>query len=159
MKNIRIILLGQLLLVILVFVFCVCLASDAGMSAVTWFIDFPSLITILIFLILGLLIMGAWKDFIKSFSVGIKKYNLLELKNIISAVGAAQKLTVYGALFSVIVSIVLVLGNLADFSHMGVNLAVALMTGLYAVIIEFFLLPLKLNAEKKMNEEMDLDDE
>ena len=91
MKNIRIILLGQLLLVILVFVFCICLASDAGMSAVTWFIDFPSLITILIFLIPGLLIMGAWKDFIKSFSVGIKKYNLLELKNIISAIGAAQK--------------------------------------------------------------------
>lgn len=69
----------------------ICLASDAGMSAVTWFIDFPSLITILIFLIPGLLIMGAWKDFIKSFPVGIKKYNLLELKNIISAVGAAQK--------------------------------------------------------------------
>lgn len=159
MKNIRIVLLGQLLLVVLVFVLVICFTSDAGLSAANWFLDVTSLIMILLFLIPGLLIMGEWKDFIKSFSVGIKRYSLLELKNIISAVGAAQKLTVYGALFSVIVSIVLVLGNLADLSHMGINLAVALMTGLYAVIIEFFLLPLKLNAEKKMNEEMDLDDE
>ena len=30
------------------------------------------------------------------------------------------------------------------------------LSGFYAVIIEFLLLPLKLNAERKMNEEMDL---
>ena len=135
MKNIRSVLIGQLLLVILVFAFCICLASDAGISAVYRFIDLPSLIMILLFLIPGLLIMGEWKDFIKSFSVGIKKYSLLELKNIIGAVGAAQKLTIYGALFSIIVSTILVMGNLTDLSFMGLNLAVALISGLYAVII------------------------
>jgi len=134
-------------------------SGDAGMSAAAWFADVVSLLLIVLFLIPGLLIIREWKDFIKAFSVGIKDYSLLELKNIIGAVGAAQKLTICGALFSIIVSIVLILGNLSDYQYIGPNLAVALLTGLYAVIIEFFLIPLKLNAEKKMNEEMDLDDE
>ncbi len=160
MKNIRMVLLGQFLLVAFVFILCICMASgDSGMSAAAWFADVVSLLLILLFLIPGLLIMREWKDFIKAFSVGIKDYSLLELKNIIGAVGAAQKLTIFGALFSIIVSIVLILGNLSDYKYIGPNLAVALLTGLYAVIIEFFLIPLKLNAEKKMNEEMDLDDE
>ena len=99
--------------------------------------------------------MGAWKDFTKAFSVGIKPYSLLELKNIIEAVDAAQKLTVFGALFAIIISGVQIMGRLVP-SMMGPGLAVCFLSGLYAVIIEFLLLPLRLNAERKMNEEMDL---
>jgi uncharacterized oligopeptide transporter (OPT) family protein len=116
----------------------------------------PSLLIIVLFLIPGLLIMGAWKDFTRSFSVGIKKFSLLELKNIIEAVNAAQKLTIYGALFAIIISSVLLMGHLDDPASFGPKLAVCFLSGLYAVIIEFLLLPLRLNAEKKMNEEMDL---
>ena len=54
---------------------------------------------------------------------------------------------------------VLLLGKIDDLSRIGANLAVCLLTGFYAVIVEFFLLPLRLNAERKMNEEMDLGDE
>ena len=99
--------------------------------------------------------MGAWKDFINAFSVGIKPFSLLQLKNIIEAVDAAQKLTVCGALFAIIISGVLIMGRL-DSSMMGPNLAVCFLSGFYAVIIEFLLLPLRLNAERKMNEEMDM---
>ena len=49
-----------------------------------------------------------YKDFIKSFSVGIKKYSLLELKNIIGAVDFAQKMTVFAALLAIIVSSILI---------------------------------------------------
>ena len=103
--------------------------------------------------------MGEWKDFLKSFSVGIKDYKLLELKNITEAVGAAQKLTIFGALFAIITSAILLLGNLSDPETIGPNLAVCFLSGFYTVIIEFFLLPLKLNAERKMNEEMDMEDD
>ena len=96
------------------------------------------------------------KDFIKAFSVGIKPFSLLQLKNIIEAVDAAQKLTVYGALFAIIISGVLIMGRLNDPSTLGPNLAVCFLSGFYAVIIEFLLLPLRLNAERRMNEEMDL---
>ncbi len=87
---------------------------------------------------------------------GIKSYSLLELKNIIGAVDAAQKLTIYAALFAIIISGVLLMGRLDDPNTIGPNLAVCFLDGLYAVIIEFLLLPLRLNAERKMNEEMDL---
>lgn len=157
-KNIRTVLFGQLLIVVLVFVFLIAMANGDA-SVALWFIDLPSLITLLLILIPGLIITGEWKDFIKSFSVGIKKYRLLELKNIIGAVAAAQKLTVFGALLAVITSCVLILGQINDPERLGQNLAVCFLIGLYAVIIEFFLLPLRLNAERKMNEEMDFEDE
>lgn len=156
-KNIRIILVGELILFFAVFIFTVVISF--GASSFVRFIDLPSLLLILLILNPGLLIMGEWKDFIKSFSVGIKEYRLLELKNIIEAVGAAQKLTVFGALFAVIVSAILVLGNISDPGKIGPHLAVCFLSAFYASIIEFLLLPLKLNAERKMNEEMDLGDE
>lgn len=155
MKNIRLVLAGELILFILVFMLNV-LGGSWGMSAIYWFLDFPSLLLIVLIFVPGLLIMGEWKNFLKAFSVGIKPYSLLELKNIIGAVDAAQKLTIYAALFAIIISGVLVMGRLDDPSTIGPNLAVCFLAGLYAVIIEFLLLPLRLNAERKMNEEMDL---
>ena len=155
MKNIRLVLLGEFLLFLVIFLFSV-LLGGWGLSAISWFLDLPSLSLIAFVLFPGLLIMGAWKDFIKAFSVGIKPFSLLQLKNIVEAVGAAQKLTVYGALFAIIISGVLIMGRLNDPSTLGPNLAVCFLSGFYAVIIEFLLLPLRLNAERKMNEEMDL---
>ena len=155
MKNIRLVLIGELILFIVVFMINV-LGGSWGTSAILWFLDLPSLLLIALIFVPGLLIMGQWKDFIKAFSVGIRPYSLLELKNIIGAVDAAQKLTVYAALFAIIISGVLVMGRLDDPSTIGPNLAVCFLAGLYAVIIEFLLLPLRLNAERKMNEEMDL---
>ena len=155
-NNIRVVLFGELVLLILIFLLCL---SNGAISSILWFVDFPSMILIALVFIPGLLIMGEWKDFLKSFSVGIRHYSLLELKNIIGAVTAAQKLTVLGALFSIITSGILVAGHLDDLTTIGPCLAVCFLSGLYAVIVEFFLLPLRLNAERKMNEEMDLGDE
>ena len=155
MKNIRFVLVGELILFIVVFMINI-LGGSWGMSAVLWFLDLPSFLLIALIFVPGLLIMGEWKNFIKAFSVGIKHYGLLELKNIIGAVDAAQKLTVYGALFAIIISGVLLMGRLDDPATIGPNLAVCFLAGFYAVIIEFLLLPLRLNAERKMNEEMDL---
>ncbi|MBQ6441512.1 MAG: hypothetical protein IJJ13_02830 [Lachnospiraceae bacterium] len=159
MKNIRLVLLGELILFVAIFGVNLFSWAVGGLSNIAWFLDLPSIILIVAVLIPGLLIMGEWKDFIKSFSVGIKPYTLLELKNIIGAVSAAQKLTVFGALFAIITSGILIIGRLDNPEKLGPNLAVCFLAGFYAVIIEFFLLPLRLNAERKMNEEMDLGDE
>lgn len=158
MKNIRVVLLGELILLIVICLFNI-LMGGWGLSSIRWFLDLPSLVLIILVLIPGLLIMGIWKDFIKSFSVGIKKYSLLELKNIIGAVDFAQKMTVFATLLVIIVSSSLTLGNIEKLSVLGPSLAVCFLAGLYAVIIEFFLLPLRLNAEREMNKEMDLGDE
>ena len=155
MNNIRLVLIGELLLFIAVFMMTV-LGGSWGMSAVLWFLDLPSILLIVLIFVPGLLIMGEWKNFLKAFSVGIRPFSFLELKNIIGAVDAAQKLTIYAALFAIIISGVLLMGRLDDPYTIGPNLAVCFLAGLYAVIIEFLLLPLRLNAERKMNEEMDL---
>ena len=155
MKNIRLVLIGELILFIAVFMMTV-LGGSWGMTAALWFLDLPSILLIVLIFVPGLLIMGEWKNFLKAFSVGIRPFSLLELKNIIGAVDAAQKLTIYAALFAIIISGVLLMGRLDDPYTIGPNLAVCFLAGLYAVIIEFLLLPLRLNAERKMNEEMDL---
>ena len=154
--NIRIILLGELILLVAVFGFNLILTGWSG--SFLWFIDLPSLLLIVLVLVPGLMIMREWKDFVRSFSVGIRQYSLLELKNITEAVIAAQKLTVYGSLFAILVSLIVLLGKLDEPSSLGPNMAVCLLTGFYAVVVEFFLLPLRLNVERKMNEEMDMED-
>ncbi len=158
MKNIRLVLVGELVLFIAVSIFTI-VVCGGGIASVGLYADVPSILFIVLILVPGLLIMGEWKNFINSFSVGIKHFSLLELKNIIGAVGAAQKLTVFAALFAIFISGVMILARLDDISTIGPNLAVCFLSGFYAVIIEFFLLPLRLNAERKMNEEMDMGDE
>ena len=157
-KNIRVVLIGEIILLAALFLINLVLSTGNPGPAIVWFADIPSLLLILLILIPGLLIMGEWRDFIKAFSIGIKPYSLLELKNIIGAVEAAQKLTVYGALLAIITSGILLLGRMDDLSRIGANLVVCFLSGFYAVIVEFLLLPLRLNAERKMNEEMDLED-
>lgn len=158
MKNIRVILLGELLLFILVFCF-VLFACNGDLTGITWYLDIPSIVFMLVFIIPGLMIMGVWKDFLKAFSVGIKEYRLLELKNIVGAVAAAQKVVVYAALLSMLISAVVILAHLSETFTIGPNLAVCFLSAFYAVIFEFLLLPLRLNAERKMNAEMDFEDE
>ena len=157
-KNIRIVLLGEIILLVALFLFNLILCTGDPVSAIAWYIDLPSLLLILLIQIPGMIIMGEWKDFLKAFSVGIRHYTLLELKNITEAVGAAQKLTVYGALLVILTSGIIVMGRLGDPSTIGPNLAVCFLAGFYAVIAEFLLLPLRLNAERTMNEEMDFED-
>ncbi len=108
MKNIRLVLIGEILLFIVIFLLNILIGSW-GTSAIIWFIDLPSLLLIALVLFPGL-----------------------------------------------IISAVLLMGRLDDPSTIGPYLAVCFLSGFYAVIIEFLLLPLKLNAERKMNEEMDL---
>lgn len=159
-RNIRFVLLGQLVLLIILFVFnlVLCMGNE-WFYALTLYFDIPSLLLILIILIPGLIIFGEWKNFTKAFSVGIKEYSLLELKNIIQAVKAAQILTILAALFAMLTSVVIILIKVFDTMLIGPNLAVCVLSGFYAAIIEYFLLPLRLNAEHKMNEEMDFEDE
>ena len=159
-KNIRMVLLGELILFIALFLFNLFMCTG-NLFNLEIFFDIPSLLFILIILIPGLMIMGEWKNFTKAFSVGIKEFTLLELKEIIQAVKAAQALTLFGALFAILSSVVIILIKVFEIDSMliGPNLAVCLLSGFYAAIIEYFLLPLRLNAEHKMNEEMDFEDE
>lgn len=120
-------------------------------------IDLPSVLAILIIAIPSLVFMGEWKNFLKAFSVGRKKYTLLELKNINGAVSACQKLILYAGILEFIYTIIIILGCLDDPAALGPNVCVAVLTTFYAVFFECLLIPVKVNAERVMNEEIDID--
>ena len=156
-RNIKLILLLELLPLLTV-ILMIGVISDVNLKHyfITLF-DVYALMGILLITISGMFIMGIWKDFGKAFSVGSKKYSLLELKSIVEAVSICQKLVLYSGLIVVLVSTIIVLGQLTDVSGFGKSIASAIISGLYVVIIELFLLPIRGNAAHVMNVEIDID--
>lgn len=149
----------EFILLIPVFLVIKLTCMGPGFGSFAWFIDFPSILGILLFAIPGLMILGEWKNFCKAFSVGQTEYKLVELKNILEAVKTCQRLVVLGGLFEMIVGFVAMMGNLADPATIGPNLAVITLSGFYVVILEYFLLPLSVNIQKAINEGMELNEE
>ena len=142
---------------LILFIVLLLISGSNILNTLTYLIDFVSLIVIILVTIPPLIIMGEFGNFIKAFSVGKKKYTLLELKSINGAVAACQKLLLYGGIIVIIVELVIILSRIDDLSFIGPNLAVAILLMLYIAIFEYLLIPVKLNAEKTMNEEMDID--
>lgn len=154
MKNVAGVLIGEGILFVAVCL-CILLLGGGGVTSIALLIDVPSLLFVLLTLVPGLIIMGDGKDFIRAFSVGSSRYSPEQLSNIIGAVEAAQRLTAYGAVIAVVVSGVLVLKDLNDLAVLGPRLAVCFLSPLYAAFIELLLLPLKRNAQRRMNMIMD----
>lgn len=156
-RNIKLVLVLELVLLIVVFWVIGLITSEDMNLYWTSLIDVCSFAGILLITIPGLFIMGKWKDFRRAFSVGKKKYSLLELKGIVESVSVCQKLVVYGGLIELLILLIVILGELADLSSMGPKLSFVIILALYVVVFEFFLLPLRSNAVQAMNEEMDID--
>lgn len=152
-KNIVFVILKELLLFMVIFMMSILMSGQS--MAVSCFVDSPSLSFILLFLIAGLIIIKEWNHFIKAFSVGIKPYTMGELKCILKAVDAAQKLSLLGAFAAIAIHGIFLVNSLEMLSFVGSDMAKMFLSGFYGTIISFILLPLKLNVEHIMNEEMD----
>lgn len=156
-SDIRLVLLAQLIILIIAYMWMLisCLGTNFKMG---YFVDSPTLIGLFLIVGLGMTVMKVWKDFGKAFSVGRKEYSLLELKNILEAVKVFQKLVLLGGMFELYIGLIYTLTRLDDFSTMGLSLWIAILPGFYIVITEFFLLPLFINTQKTINEEMAFDE-
>lgn len=131
--------------------------TSGSLYEAIYFIDIPSIIIILIVLVPGMFILDCQKNFIKSFSVGTKKYSLLELKDIKLAVIACQKLVIFASTFASVFSFIILLQNYFDSKEtFGPNLAVVCLSIFYGAFLEYLLFPLRLNTERAINKEMDL---
>lgn len=158
-KNVKMmVLLELLLLVISLIVIGYWMGGTAFI--IENFIDCMSFAGLLVVVVLGLIIIGEWKNFIMAFSVWEKKYSILELKNIIGAVSACQRFVLYVGIMELLLQTIIILSQLRDeLLVINANLAVALLTVFYMMILEFLLVPLKVNADKALNEEIDFDTE
>ena len=114
---------------------------------ITYLIDLPSMIILLIVIIPALIQTGLWKDFNNSFRLTVGKKlsgSFKEIKRAIAAVQLVRKSAMYAAIFSVCISFVIIMTQLSRPEVFGVNLAVAVLSILYAALINIIFLPMVL---------------
>lgn len=130
-------------------------------NGIVFFLDFPSLIIILALTVPILFKGGIWKDFVRAWKLLRKSYacHLSEIRRSLDVVEMMQKQVMYAGIISFLLSIVHVMGILSDLASLGPNLAVAILTLLYAVIFEMLLLPLQMEARRRIIDYMEVDTE
>lgn len=135
------------LLWVLLFLFMVMLLGMGGPD-LAWFLDVPSMLLVLGFLLLGLGIGGQMKYFwlgVKAVC-SLKKENKEEtvsLKKAEYALGYSMKIILLSSAVSALISFVTMIGNLNDISMVGPSLAVMVLTVLYGMILCIVLLMMK----------------
>lgn len=130
-----------------------------NMRGIVFLLDFPSLIIILALTVPVLLRGGIWKDFVRAWKLLHKNYtcHLSEIRRSLDVVEMLQKQMIYAGIISMLLSLIHILGALSDLASLGPNLAVAILTMLYAVIFEMLLLPLQMEARRRIMDYMEVD--
>ena len=129
------------------------------MTQLNLFIDFPTLIIILLFVIPAFLSSGLQKDFLLIFKIQKKPVTISQLRRCLESVLLMQRLILIGGLFSTFVALITCFTHLSNLSVLGSNIAVICLSGFYTVILEFLLLPFKTYVQLTLIEEMEIDNE
>lgn len=120
--------------------------SGTGFDSIYIFMDIPSILLLLLLIIPILIASNLLKDFNNAFRLVISKKkgsSILELKKAIEAVTLVKNVLLFGAGFISVFSMIIILKELEDLSHLGPNLAVVFLTLLYSLAINIILLPVK----------------
>lgn len=122
-------------------------------------LDLPSLVIILVFTVPVLVRGGVWKDFERAFRLLKRGYtcHLSELRRTQDVVEMLQKQVFCAGIMAMLLTFITIMRQLSDLASLGPNLAVAILTVLYATIIEMLLLPLHLEVKRQIINYMELD--
>lgn len=157
-RNVRFIMLVELIALIVVVVFNLFLVTGTTIS-IQYLIDLPSLFLIVLFVVPGLVASGLWKDLLRAFSVGRKEYSVIQLQRMVESISMTEKLAACSCCFAVIIAAVMILASVDKLELLGPNMAVVLISILYYAMIEFFLVPLKSNIKIEILEKMEMPNE
>ena len=144
--------LGLVLFSLLIFI---TLWLSVGISAVNIYVDFLSLILILlcsIFLLLANYSLGEIRMY---FSLGFRKADAdkTDITNGILFFTSLQKYLILSGLMGTFIGIIAVLANLNNPEVTGSGLALSLMTVLYAIILSMgIVVPFRTGLQKRLNE-------
>ena len=135
----------------------------AGISGLSGFADLPSLAAVLIFSSVILLGSGYIKDFFKAFSIAAHRETSFlesELKRARNAVNLAIKSVLLSGAICTIVGIISIAGSIIRSGTLSqaalmANLATALISFLYSLIIALLLMPLRSHAEQRLADKAD----
>ena len=127
--------------------------------ALSWFIDFPTLLVMVIFVVPVLMRGGMWKDFKRAFQLLKKRYDcrLSELRRTKDVLEMIQKQIWYAGILTMMVSIMYIMVNISDPSLLGPNVAISILTLFYTVVLVMLLLPLQLEVKRRIINYMDLE--
>ncbi len=119
---------------------------NAWMTAgnIMWFLDFPSLVLIAVLMWILLFMCGLTKDFCRGISLFFKKDKTVEREELERTLVAFKLVLIalpIGGLVASLIALVAIIGLLDNPALLGPNLAVAILTLLYSLIIELLLLP------------------
>ncbi len=133
----------------------------AGGGGLVFLLDPPSLAIILVFTVPLLLTGGVWKDFVRGWKLLKKSYtcSLSELRRTQDVVELMQKQVGYAGILSMLLTAIQILHILSDPASLGPLCAVAILVVVYAIVIEMLLLPLQMEAKRRIIDYMEADTE
>ncbi|MDE6405568.1 MAG: hypothetical protein K2M20_07955, partial [Lachnospiraceae bacterium] len=136
-------------------------SGGVNLRGIVFLLDFPSLIIILAFTAPVLFRGGIWKDFLRAWRLLKKNYtcHLSEIRRSLDVVEMLQKQVLCAGIASMLLSFIHILGGLSDLASLGPHVAVAILTMLYAVVFEMLLLPLQIEAKRRIADYMQVDTE
>lgn len=126
------------------------MATGAGFQGVARYFDAVSLLLILILVLPILVSAGLLKDFFHSFALVIGKHkaeSMSELNRCVTAVKTAIKTSLAGGGFLVLCCVIQILMTLNDPLLLGPNVAVAILTMIYALVLVLLLIPIQARLE------------
>ncbi len=142
-------------IVVIVSVFLLASAGEAGVFGIFHF-DIVSMLIVIIIFISMMVASGLLKDFNNAFRLTIGKKNaksILELKRAKEAVKFAGKLFIMSGFLGTLMGIIMVGYSC---SSIMINMSVALLTMFYGLVLYILLLPIQLRIEIKISEFMQI---
>lgn len=143
-------------IVVLAFFVWLTIIMWGGAPAMAYFIDFPSILYVLIMTVVVLIISGTWRDFLKAFPLAMKKLASTEVRQVkksMFAVKTAMVAVNAVGVMAFIIGIVIILGKLTDFARIGENLVVAMLSVMYGLVVTLLLIPIYTRLKAKLIEE------
>lgn len=130
-----------------VFVFLiVAVLVIVSFGSMVTYLDLFSLLVIIMLVIPMLLASGAHKDFNRAFRLALNKKTepgIKELERAGTAVATARKLIILSGILDSLISMICILTRLDDIAYLGPNVSVAILSLLYAVILNIILVPIE----------------
>ncbi|MDO5111628.1 MAG: hypothetical protein Q4E65_04930 [Clostridia bacterium] len=117
------------------------------------FFDAASFALLLVLTLPILALAGSLKDMCHAFSIAFsrnRQSSALEMKQAVTALKLCRTLLLYSGLFWTLATFIIILMNTTSLTTLGPNLAVAILTPLYACAACILLLPVQAVIEKKL---------
>lgn len=114
-------------------------------GGVTFFLDFPSILLVLLLTGSMLMASGLWKDLIRAFRVIAKRQTQISIPDLhcsLEAVELTMKMLVFSGVFGSLIGSIALLSQ-ANPQNLRQNFSIVLLTTLYALFLMMILMPVR----------------